>query len=629
MVYSGKPSRGCQMCRTRRIKCDETKPTCQQCAKSRRQCPGYKEEFDLVFRNETGATERRASKAGASAGKSSSRKKTNTAVSTASKNKNSNSSSPFEGTIIPALQVPTERQATCHFVSNFVLVPRQGSTRGYMDFLIPLLKTETPASNETSSHLQHAFNACALASLANKVGVNSGGGGKELKLPEKAYAEYTRALRATNAALRDPEASKTDGVLAAVLMLGMFENITAKQIGDLAWNTHIEGAIQIVKARGRKQLRTRVGLQLFIAVRTQVIIHCLSSGKPPPMGVDWWLRDAVSDTHAAECQRLNLQTCELRAEITHLMESATRTPDNLDKMVDLMRRAQGLDHAVTEWMASVPENWHWRTKYFPEPPGDSGSKQRRGVPREDYITTVEVFPGGRVDLYSDLWIASVWNLARTARLVLMSITVRCAAWICSPVDYRTTLEYATASRACVEVISDIIASVPYHLGWQEWEQRMGHDDLSTSEFACGQNDSIKGLAGYFLTWPLACVMAQDYTTDNQRLWVRGRLKRIGDELGIRYAHILLQLQIRLPSMLIRRDGLVAQPYPQADNFAKMLTSARHAPPVAAGYALNPLQQREAMLKEKFEQSRDELLDKAAGGATNESVKSVAKKWLSV
>ena len=46
------------------IKCDETKPTCLQCQKSRRQCPGYKDDFDLVFRNETQATERRARKAG-------------------------------------------------------------------------------------------------------------------------------------------------------------------------------------------------------------------------------------------------------------------------------------------------------------------------------------------------------------------------------------------------------------------------------------------------------------------------------------------------------------------------------------------------------------------------------------
>jgi hypothetical protein len=52
---------------------------------------------------------------------------------------------------------------------------------------------------------------------------------------------------------------------------------------------------------------------------------------------------------------------------------------------------------------------------------------------------------------------------------------------------------------------------------------------------------MKGLAGYFLTWPLACVMNQDYVTDHQRQWIVGRLRYIGDELGIRYAHILSQV----------------------------------------------------------------------------------------
>ncbi|KAF2436164.1 hypothetical protein EJ08DRAFT_692049 [Tothia fuscella] len=60
MVYCGKPSRGCQNCKTRRIKCDEVRPTCTQCRKSSRVCPGYPDEFDLIFRNETAAVKRRA-----------------------------------------------------------------------------------------------------------------------------------------------------------------------------------------------------------------------------------------------------------------------------------------------------------------------------------------------------------------------------------------------------------------------------------------------------------------------------------------------------------------------------------------------------------------------------------------
>lgn len=79
-------------------------------------------------------------------------------------------------------------------------------------------------------------------------------------------------------------------------------------------------------------------------------------------------------------------------------------------------------------------------------------------------------------------------------------------------------------------------------------------------------------------------------------------------------------------MLIRRDGLMAQPYPVSQNFMKLM-SARCAPPTN-GYALNPLQQREAMLKEQFESKRTELLQKASNNA-GPGVEYVAKSWLSV
>jgi len=102
MVYTGKPSRGCGMCKTRRIKvcisysqpflfpyhqgsrqsfasgsnrfsvhssppanpaqCDEKRPTCGNCKKSARVCPGYPDDFDLVFRDENKAMAKKARK---------------------------------------------------------------------------------------------------------------------------------------------------------------------------------------------------------------------------------------------------------------------------------------------------------------------------------------------------------------------------------------------------------------------------------------------------------------------------------------------------------------------------------------------------------------------------------------
>ncbi|KAK4124186.1 hypothetical protein N657DRAFT_644387 [Parathielavia appendiculata] len=713
MVYCGKPSKGCQMCRTRRIKCDETKPTCNQCAKARRQCPGYKDEFDLVLRNENFAAKRRALKLTAPRRKkadlaepSSASTSSSSSSSSASSTSLSSSSSPPTPTASPPLStttasttssthrplfftrnhqqqqddysqrqqirlalsptpihLPVEDLAPCHFVSNFVLLPRQDGSRGWLEYLIPLMQSMQQTQQQSHqkemmtmtttgrggggggggdmAHLFHAFNACALASWGNRVGgasfpssgsgtgtalgsVSSGPGvvrGGDMSRVEtgiaggaarmggdggilgKAFAEYSRALKATQAALTDPERWRSDGVLAAVLLLGMFENISAKQMGTLAWGSHIEGAIQLVKARGRSQLRTRLGVQLFIAVRTQLIIHTLTTGTAPAMGADWWIQDAVVEPTATECQRLSLKAGELRADVTRVLGSAARTPENIELVQSLMRRAQALDKEVTVWMCSVPEAWRYRTLCWQSHnlavPGDSSSSS-------DY-SKAEVFPG-RVDVYNDFWVAAVWNSARTARLILMSIAVRCAAWVCSPVDYRTTPEYATAARLCVDTIADILASVPYHLGWHTKRRDFFRNEDGTA-FACGEEDGMKGLAGYFLTWPLACVMTQDYSTDAQRAYVRGRLHHIGDELGIKYAHIIAQLQVRVPSMLIRSDGLLAKPYPMAHNFEKLLSS-RFDSPLTQAYTLKERQlpQQWTMQQEQFQQG-----DEWAGG----------------
>jgi len=141
-----------------------------------------------------------------------------------------------------------------------------------MNFLIPLLNQSEPLHKPQfgkGHHLQHAFNACALASLGTRAPGGTSGGGEECI--HQALSEYNRALRATQTALRDPKQSTEDSVLAAVLLLGMFENITAKQPSGGALGSHIAGAVQIVVARGQKQLKTRTGLQLFIAVRTQLV----------------------------------------------------------------------------------------------------------------------------------------------------------------------------------------------------------------------------------------------------------------------------------------------------------------------------------------------------------------------
>lgn len=245
------------------------------------------------------------------------------------------------------------------------------------------------------------------------------------------------------------------------------------------------------------------------------------------MGTEWWISDTIKNRHGSECQRLNIRTAELRSEVNRLLATLARCPENIELVLDLIRRCQTLDQQHFKWGKDVPDYFRYKAVAWEDQ-----------VPNGD-LASAEVFPG-RVDAYQDLWVVSVWNLMRSSRIILASLIVRCAAWVCSPVDYRTTPEYATAARTCVDVITDIIASVPYQLGWfSKRKDLLERNNLSS--FGCGEEDAPKGLPGYFLTWPLTSVAGQDYTTDAQRTWVKGRMAFIANNLGVRYANILNQV----------------------------------------------------------------------------------------
>jgi hypothetical protein len=162
--------------------------------------------------------------------------------------------------ITDTLAVPIEEQASCFFVRNFVHTPQDPSSRGWFDFLVPLIKSES-----SESHLSVAFSAVALASLANKPNVKSSG------LMPKAIKLYTKALKQVNLALQNPAQQKLDSTVASILLLGFFETITSERSNVMAWGSHVDGAVQLVKLRGKKQLRTKTGHAIFLSVRTQMV----------------------------------------------------------------------------------------------------------------------------------------------------------------------------------------------------------------------------------------------------------------------------------------------------------------------------------------------------------------------
>ena len=246
--------------------CDEGKPTCQRCAKSKRECRGYRHEFDVVHRDQTNSTLRRVAR-----------------QETPNSNHHYHShqqprqqrhqryhhdcqswqqqTSASQPTPENALTVPLAQRASCYFASNFILVPLSATPHGFLDYLVPLVKSEPHGSS-----LLHAFNACAFALLSNRTKADT------INLSQLSLKEHTLALAQTHKALSDPATAAADATLATVLLLSLYETITArKESRMLAWRSHIDGAVNIVKTRGREMCKTKTGALLFGAVRHQIV----------------------------------------------------------------------------------------------------------------------------------------------------------------------------------------------------------------------------------------------------------------------------------------------------------------------------------------------------------------------
>lgn len=569
--------------------CDETRPVCNQCIKSRRHCSGYRSDFDILHRDETQATAARAKKAaakkaakraaeeggivitfdtvpdannGSNSNKGSSSRNNSSAFLGGDLGGSSSQSSsptpsptfaapgPSSNTHASPLEVsfpaaapavPLDQRASHFFAWNFIMVPgqqsmKQGQNQGHLNYLLPLLNSET----RPDSAFQLAYSACALAAMGNRFK------GDSTDLVELSYMQHSRALVAIAKALKDPAESKHDSTLATVLLLSLFEKITAaKEVGLLAWRTHIEGAMHLVRSRGREMVQNKDSVLLFNAVRLQIIARTLSSGTSSVMGVNWWLPESVAaDSIGARYQRFALEVTDLRAEVTRLMATLARNDQGLELMLEMLRKVQDLDLQMANFLSGLPAEYQVTPLYWEDK-----------VLGEGEVRHAPIYPG-RVDAYSDLIVASIWNATRATRIILMSLLIRVAAWICSPADFRSTPEYATAVRTCKANIADIISSVPFMLSMhqrdvqQQQQQHPSAPPSAPSGFACGTDEQSKMLGGLMVAWPLSTVRTCDYTMDEQREWAIGRLNFIASELGIKYASSLAAVSFPLDNTFI-------------------------------------------------------------------------------
>lgn len=146
-------------------------------------------------------------------------------------------------------------------------------------------------------------------------------------------------------------------------------------------------------------------------------------------------------------------------------------------------------------------------------------------PRDDTSPPLAGFWPGNIDTYFDLYVAGVWNIFRTARLLLIAIIMRPSKQL----EDNRRPEYLGEAQT---IFQDLAASVPYHLV----------DNLPVFTSESSENTTImdvgKHLGGLLLMHPLYIMTKMECLSAAQRRYARDCLLWIGSNMGVGQATVL-------------------------------------------------------------------------------------------
>ncbi|CRK17375.1 hypothetical protein BN1708_012035 [Verticillium longisporum] len=274
MPNTGKPSRDCHLCRRRRVKCDLGRPSCQRCIKYGTECPGYRNEQDVVFRNETSHTIRRA-KTSASKHQSSESPKADEPIPSAVikfHDSSSSASTPTASSTAPFAQSPS---AISSPAATFALTPTLHTRElrePWRTHSIPLLiNCYAPVAffSAIFEKLTSPDEPLIMAThLWARVYLGSCFHAPQDRRETALHLGNT--LRSVALAIQDRDKGTSDGTILAVWILGMYElqigGISGQSSRKSAWHVHLEGLLSLLRARGKAQFYTPFGRYIFWCV---------------------------------------------------------------------------------------------------------------------------------------------------------------------------------------------------------------------------------------------------------------------------------------------------------------------------------------------------------------------------
>ncbi|KAF7550431.1 hypothetical protein G7Z17_g5690 [Cylindrodendrum hubeiense] len=333
MPNTGKPSKDCHLCRSRRVKCDLAKPACQRCIKYGAECPGYRTEQELVFRNANPSnikkrkkrTQPQGSKRGSEKALSSqpsqpSPSPTATDYSTPSAYLDLNDD--FEEILLqstPSGLVPFDTTLTLpkslneHWTTHSV--PILLNVYSSLEFLHNIYEGNTVDGPLVWA--AHLFSRTYVTNVKHSTALHS----DSIAENDRELGTYLgKTLSSVHIALKTPGGAMRDDVLATVWILSNYELLMGSidRIEPMSpWHLHTRGLYSILKARGTEWLRSATGRTGFWPSYNMVQqVQCLLTNTECPPESDEWLATIKESMNPGEA--IGYHVCIFITRVAHV-----------------------------------------------------------------------------------------------------------------------------------------------------------------------------------------------------------------------------------------------------------------------------------------------------------------------
>ncbi|KAF4971072.1 hypothetical protein FSARC_2020 [Fusarium sarcochroum] len=497
MPNTGKPSKDCHLCRSRRVKCDLGRPSCQRCIKYGAECPGYRDEHELVFRNADPTSVKKRKK------RTQQKARGESVISFASSSSSSSSSSdaatpstiieddrelsPVSPRIIDLVNYTNTGQALIlpqslseHWTAHSV--PILLNVYYTLDFLHDTYKKSGPQGPLLWA--THLFARTYITNLRYPTAIHNG----SVEQNDKELGTYLgKTLSSVGEALKSPGGAMRDDVLATVwilanyeLLMGSIERITPMS----PWHLHTNGLYSILKQRGAASLRKGTSRTGFWPAYNMVQVRCLLTSRECPAESQEWFSAIKETLYPGE--GLAVETSDYICKIAHVQS----------RILTILR-ARDFDTAAAEYYDLI----------------------RIVFKAEDHFTTFDA----TYDFVDEVFNPYLRNMLNSARVKGYHVILSFANFLTHHQSVPVPLHELKILRAhCIyrvrEAATNIMDSVGRHLDPASFRNNPSPRTVF---------DALK------LIWPLTAVYLVPSTPHKQSEAAGESLQFIGRELGVR------------------------------------------------------------------------------------------------